>query len=454
MRKQTNIYILLIIVLTLLVLVQLITPKQVKAEELTFEGEWVIQNGQLVNSDMSWPLYIDYVAPPSAYSYLDFWRIYTTVPELGNYHVKSVYTSKLHVTNKGYVFGTGEYIDSDGNYKWDQENINSATGNGLMLVGVNSAAISGIEDLYNCMFHLKIVLEHCDATPTCENGANCSKCGKYYNALGHNFEDWRNWGLIPNETTYASYVKRNANCTQNSQYWYSCSRCYAANVNGSYFEVPNSALGHNDNNSWAWNTAGGPTCTQGSYKHTTCTRCNAELNKTWVNALGHNDNNSWTWNTAGGPTCTKGSYKHTTCTRCNAELNKTWVNALGHLSNNIWVVGTQPTCTTNGEKHTNCSRCGTTLNGTIIPLLGHIWTYDLSYITTNPTVYTTGVRTFTCQRDHNHISTGIEPKLQFKIFSGSTRIQKIYLGSDLVYNTTTGSSNLVEASGVAQLPQS
>lgn len=118
-----------------------------------------------------------------------------------------------------------------------------------------------------------------------------------------------------------------------------------------------------------------------------------------------------------------------------------------------WVVTVEPTCTTTGSKYKTrtCSLCGYVNTYTeVIPALGHIWTAESSEITTAPTPYSTGIRTFTCERDHNHKTTEIEPILQFDMFNLDARISKIYLGDILMDNSS--SYNFTSPTGVANTP--
>lgn len=118
-------------------------------------------------------------------------------------------------------------------------------------------------------------------------------------------------------------------------------------------------------------------------------------------------------------TCTQAGTKTWRCTLCGKTYTETTRSALGH--SNVKVEGKAPTCTepglTDGYK---CSRCGAiTKWQQAIPALGHDW--DEGKITTEPSGFTPGVRTFTCQHDPSHTRTEeIDPSpWLFATFTGS-----------------------------------
>ena len=76
----------------------------------------------------------------------------------------------------------------------------------------------------------------------------------------------------------------------------------------------------------------------------------------------------------------------------------------------------------------------------------HTWS---DVLTTVPTVYDIGVRTFTCGSDYIYVA---EPKLQFRLFLGNNRINLNSLADKKVYAVYRGNSLLVEPSGTAIKP--
>ncbi len=81
---------------------------------------------------------------------------------------------------------------------------------------------------------------------------------------------------------------------------------------------------------------------------------------------------------------------------------------------------TEPTCETEGKKTWKCSACGKTYTETS-KALGHDW--DEGVITTEPFLFTPGVKTFTCKRDASHTYTEeIEPNAEaiFALLHGET----------------------------------
>ena len=257
----------------------------------------------------------------------------------------------------------------------------------------------------------------------------CVDCGmavgnNYYsgNALGH---------------SASAKLVSNATCTTAAVYHDTCDRC-GAQTRGNYYS--GNALGHSFTSQTVNNTylRSNATCTAPATYFYKCSRCAAK-GTTFYNsgsALGHSNNNVWV--TTKNPTCLEDGSKHTNCSRCGAEMNVTAIPKLGHVDNGIWVTETESTCTGTGSKHTNCARCNAVLNETVLDALGHVW--DSGTITTAPTVYRTGIRTFTCQTCHETV-TEIEPQYQFTIFAGTTRVRKIAKGTSILFENTTNTDD-------------
>ena len=93
------------------------------------------------------------------------------------------------------------------------------------------------------------------------------------------------------------------------------------------------------------------------------------------------------------------------------------------------------TCTSAGYTREYCSKCHYEYSRTTIPAKGH--DFDEGTITKSPTVYRTGIRHATC-KNCSAVSDIEEPKYQFNIFIGTTRVAKLAKGSTLLYENTTG----------------
>ena len=177
------------------------------------------------------------------------------------------------------------------------------------------------------------------------------------------------------------------------------------------------------------------------------TKFNQLITATPIPALGHD----FKWVKDTDPDCELNGYKHQICNRCGYEdsFNTSYAEPLGHTPETHV---TEPTCTEEGVSKEICSTCGAELSATPIPALGHVWSYENSYISTEPTTNRTGIRTFVCERDGEHKSEQTEPVLRFKIFSGNKRIAKIYLGNQLIGLNKIGDNDITEPTGIAPLP--
>ena len=131
-------------------------------------------------------------------------------------------------------------------------------------------------------------------------------------------------------------------------------------------------------------------------------------------------------------TCTSAAvYK---CSRCGVQTSSG--SALGH---NYTVKQKDATCTANQVN--KCSRC-TATQQVADTALGHDW--DEGVPTPDATPYTSGIMTYTCQRDGTHQRTEAIPQKHFQIYLGNSRINKIYLGSALIMNANAGVNALVK----------
>lgn len=101
-----------------------------------------------------------------------------------------------------------------------------------------------------------------------------------------------------------------------------------------------------------------------------------------------------------------------------------------------YTVTANATCTTAGTR--TCS-CGDTQT---IPATGHSWGGWQK--TKDPTVYEPGTEVRTCRNNGSHTESRSIAKKNFTIYSGSARVQKIYLGTSLIMNAASGNSGLVK----------
>ena len=131
-------------------------------------------------------------------------------------------------------------------------------------------------------------------------------------------------------------------------------------------------------------------------------------------------------------TCTTAATQK--CSKCGASGLSG--SALGH---SYTVKQTNATCTTNQVN--KCSRCSST-SQIANTALGHDW--DSGTPTPDATPYTTGVMTYTCQRDGSHQRTEVIPQKHFQIYHNDSRINKIYLGNTLIINVSDGNDTLVK----------
>ena len=177
----------------------------------------------------------------------------------------------------------------------------------------------------------------------------------------------------------------------------------------------------------------------------TCNSCGATYgSRSHGGSTGNTEGEMW-----GHYSARNGSYVGT----CTRSVTKYFSAACSFGAYGDWIIDYYPTCTTDGHRHRYryCSVCGgCQTQNEVMPKLGHIWSLDNSEITTKPTPYTSGIRTFTCGRDGNHKTNVVEPPLQFAMFNLDARISKIYLGDILLDNSST--YNFTEPSGVAPTP--
>ena len=134
---------------------------------------------------------------------------------------------------------------------------------------------------------------------------------------------------------------------------------------------------------------------------------------------------------------------------CGYSDGQTWRQA----HSNTVVKDSDATCTEPQYSHNHCNICGyNSVRYAVGDRLGHVWTLENSAVTTPPTVYETGVRTFTCCRDGAHTATAEEPKRLFRLFGNEKRITRLYSGDTLIYDVCAGEEGLTVPGGVAALP--
>jgi len=136
-------------------------------------------------------------------------------------------------------------------------------------------------------------------------------------------------------------------------------------------------------------TCTGTGLTEGSH----CSRCDdAAVAQEVVAALGHDWDNGVVSTAA---TCDSAGVRTHTCQRegCG-ETETRAISALGHSA--VSYANVAATCTTVGYTGGSyCSRCSAVITArTTVPATGHAW--NAGVITTYPTYYSTGLRTYTC----------------------------------------------------------
>ena len=136
-------------------------------------------------------------------------------------------------------------------------------------------------------------------------------------------------------------------------------------------------------------TCTGTGLTEGSH----CSRCDdAAVAQEVVAALGHDWDNGVVSTAA---TCDGAGVRTHTCQRegCG-ETETRAISALGHSA--VSYANVAATCTTVGYTGGSyCSRCSAVITArTTVPATGHAW--NAGVITTYPTYYSTGLRTYTC----------------------------------------------------------
>ena len=210
----------------------------------------------------------------------------------------------------------------------------------------------------------------------------CSACGDTYTeqtspALGHDFGNGR--------------VTREATCTKEGEKTWTCSRCGATKTD----TFP--AKGHSPVSI----PAVAATCTAtGLTEGEKCSICGEILKaQETIAATGH----AWSdWATQTEATCTDGGIEIRTCLSCGTEETRS-TDALGHAP--VTIPGSDPTCEADGYTDgETCDRCGFVLKERqVLPAIGHAW--DEGAVTTEPSGFTPGVRTFTCKNDPGHTRT-------------------------------------------------
>ena len=115
---------------------------------------------------------------------------------------------------------------------------------------------------------------------------------------------------------------------------------------------------------------------------------------------------------------------------------------------------TAATCESPATYYQKCSRCNARDENrwnTVGEKLGHIW--DAGVITTEPTINTTGTKTFTCARDSSHVVTVTEPKLDYMIFINDKRVNFGNLLDAKIKDIRVGDVSLVKKVKTAEPPE-
>ena len=125
---------------------------------------------------------------------------------------------------------------------------------------------------------------------------------------------------------------------------------------------PTDPLGHIEG---SWIIDGEATCTVGTTKHTSCTRCGETVSTETVDPLGHYESS---WIRDKFETCEEDGLLHTECVRCHETLRTETPLAFGH--DDVTTYESEPTCEQDGERRYRCINCGRTGKDTITAL-GH-----------------------------------------------------------------------------------
>jgi hypothetical protein len=152
-----------------------------------------------------------------------------------------------------------------------------------------------------------------------------------------------------------------------------------------------------------------PTCTEaGLTEGSHCSACGEVLaEQEVVAAAGHQYDDGVTVTV---PDCNHAGATRFTCEVCGDSYEKA-DSPFGHEV--VSYASVAATCTANGYTGGSyCSRCGSVITArTVVPAVGHSW--NAGVVTTQPTYYNTGVRTYTCARDASHTYTETIPALTY-----------------------------------------
>ena len=152
-----------------------------------------------------------------------------------------------------------------------------------------------------------------------------------------------------------------------------------------------------------------PTCTEtGLTEGSHCSACGEVLaEQEVVEAAGHQYDDGVTVTV---PDCNHAGATRFTCEVCGDSYEEA-DSPFGHEV--VSYASVAATCTANGYTGGSyCSRCGSVITArTVVPAVGHSW--NAGVVTTQPTYYNTGVRTYTCARDASHTYTETIPALTY-----------------------------------------
>ena len=152
-----------------------------------------------------------------------------------------------------------------------------------------------------------------------------------------------------------------------------------------------------------------PSCTEtGLTEGSHCSVCGEVLvEQEVVEAAGHQYDDGVTVTV---PDCNHAGATRFTCEVCGDSYEEA-DSPFGHEV--VSYASVAATCTANGYTGGSyCSRCGSVITArTVVPAVGHSW--NAGVVTTQPTYYNTGVRTYTCARDASHTYTETIPALTY-----------------------------------------
>ncbi len=229
----------------------------------------------------------------------------------------------------------------------------------------------------------------------------CEVCGKLF--IGTHEVSAEDLEIPALEHSFTDYVPdNNGSCTAAGTETAVCD-------NGCGKTDTRTAAGTGEGHTVVVDAAVAPTCTEaGLTEGRHCSACGEVLAKQEVvEAAGHQYDDGVTVTV---PDCNHAGATRFTCEVCGDSYEEA-DSPFGHEV--VSYASVAATCTANGYTGGSyCSRCGSVITArTVVPAVGHSW--NAGVVTTQPTYYNTGVRTYTCARDASHTYTETIPALTY-----------------------------------------